>query len=176
MKTTSFKSFLSNYVKDMSPEHSLSLFKNEKLVQNDTRLLNVFSFYVMFNDDVNTTLENKKDKLPNLYEKYSDYKKKYKNVTYENVSELVDSLDEFDELKQLYTSYNNLYHRKDEMLKKYYHQRICVIQSEKNISNYRVYTDLKLNPGNTNDFIKNLSFNKLSIDKVKLIHEYVSSI
>ena len=61
MKTKTFMSFLRDYAKDMNPEQSLSLFKNEKYVKSDTRLLNVYSFYVFFNHDVTDTLLQKKD-------------------------------------------------------------------------------------------------------------------
>lgn len=176
MKTTSFKSFLSNYVLDMSPEQSLSLFKNEKHVHNDSRLLNVFSFYVFFNTKVVNTLLSKKKKLPHLFDQYTKYKSKYGNTTYHNVNEVVETLEDFDELKQLYTSYKNLYQNKTELLKKVYHQKINLMQHEKKISNYRIYMDLMLNPGNTNDFLKNKKYNKLSLDKVKSIHRYVSSV
>ncbi len=175
MKLKTFKSFLVDYVKDMNPECSLSLFKNEKYTHKDKRLLNVYSFYVLFNSNVEETLLNKKDKLPKLYNMYKSYKKKYKGFTYENLSKKVDMLDEFDELKQLYSSYKNLVVNKNILLKKMYHNRIINIKNEKSISNYRIYTDLKLNHGNTNDYLKNEKYEKLSIKNVKSILKYVAS-
>lgn len=176
MKTKSFMSFLQDYVKSMNPEHSLSLFKTEKYVDSDLRLLNLFSFYVLLNKDVTNTLLQKKDKLPKLYEKYVSYKKLYNNVTLDNLEEKVKTLDSFDELKQVYTSYLNLMVNKNLVLKKLYHQKILKIKLEKNISNYRIYTDLKLNQGNTNDFLKNKKFEKLSVMNVKKIADFVTSV
>jgi hypothetical protein len=176
MKTKTFKSFLSDYAKDMSPEHSLSLFKNEQHVQKNKRLLNVFTFYVLFNTDVAATLTKKKNVLPTLYNMFKAYEEKYKELSFNTLEEDVALLDDFDELKQMYTSYKNLYVSKNEKLKKMYHQKIHQIQLEKDISNYRIYTDLKLNHGNTNDFLKNRKYNKMSIDKVKSILEYVISV
>ena len=175
MKLKTFKSFLVDYVKDMNPERSLSLFKNEKCVLNDKRLLNVYSFYVLLNSNVENTLLNKKDKLPKLYNMYKSYKKKYKGFTYKNLSEKVDMLDEFDELNQLYNSYKNLVVNKNLLLKKMYHNRITNISKDKSISNYRIYTDLKLNHGNTNDYLKNKKYEKLSINNIKSILQYVAS-
>ncbi len=175
MKLKTFKSFLVDYVKDMNPERSLSLFKNEKYVLNDKRLLNVYSFYVLFNSNVEKTLLSKKEKLPELYDMYRLYKEKYKGFTYGNLSKKVDMLDGFDELKQLYNSYKNLVVNRNLLLKKLYHNRITNIKKEKSITNYRIYTDLKLNHGNTNDYLKNEKYEKLSINKVKSILEYVTS-
>lgn len=175
MKLKTFKSFLVDYVKDMNPERSLSLFKNEKYSRKNKRLLNVYSFYVLFNSNVEKTLLNKKEKLPELYNMYRLYKEKYKEFTYENLSKKADMLDEFDELKKLYNSYRSLVVNKNLLLKKMYHHRIINIKKEKSISNYRIYTDLKLNHGNTNDYLKNEKYEKLSINNVKSILEYVVS-
>jgi hypothetical protein len=176
MKKKTFKRFLSDYAKEMNHERSLSLFKNERNVQKNTRLLTVFSFYVFFNQDVTRTLLEKKDKLPALFKMYTEYRNKYQNTTYDNVEKVVSHLDDFDELKQLYTSYQNLYVNKVSLMKKLYHQKIRQTQKEKHISNYRIYTDLRINQGNANDYLKNEKYHKLSIKKIKSIHEYVTSI
>lgn len=176
MRTKTFMSFLKDYVKDMNPEQSLSLFKNEKYVRSDSRLLNVYGFYVFFNQNVTKTLLDKKDKLPLLYKKYLSYASKYKGFTNDNLSKKVESLDPFDELKQLYTSYYNLEVNKNFVLKKFYYNRIVDVKNKKNISNYRIYTDLNLNHGNTNEFFKNKKFEKLSLNNIKKIMNYVLSI
>ena len=167
--------FLRDYVKDMNPEHSLSLFKNEKSVESNARLLNVYTFYVFFNPDVTKSLLNKKDKLPVLYNKYMSYKVRYKGYTKTNLSNKVESLDTFDELKQLYTSYINLVVNKNHLLKRMYHKRIVNLQKEKRISNYRIYSDLKLNHGNTNEYLKNEKYEKLSLNNIKKMMDYVVS-
>lgn len=168
-------SFLRDYAKDMNPEHSLSLFKNEMLVKSDARLLNVYSFYVFFNQDATDTLLNKKDKLQHLYKKYEEYNSKYNGVNLNNLEQKVESLDRFDELNQLYTSYKNLVVNKYIVQKNLFHKIIIQTKKEKAISNYRIYTDLNLNQGNTNDFLKNKRLDKLSLDNVKKIMDYVVS-
>ena len=87
----------------------------------------------------------------------------------------VESLDSFDELKQLYTSYKNLVVNKNIIQKNLYHKIIMQTKNEKNISNYRIYTDLNLNQGNTNDYLRNKRFEKLSLDNIKKIANYVTS-
>jgi len=176
MKLKTFKRFLVDYVKDMNLERSLSLVKNEKQTHQDKRLLNVYSFYVLFNSDVENTLLKNKENLPVVYNTYHLYKEKYKDFTFDNLSKKVDMLDEFDELRQLYNSYRNLVVNKNLLLKQMYHRKIMMIKKEKNISNYRIYTDLKLNHGNTNDYLKNEKYDKLSFNNVKSIFEYVVSL
>ena len=175
MKNKTFKSFLYDYAKDMNPELSLSLFKNEKYALNNSRLLNVYLFYVFFNMNVSKTLLEKKDKLPNLYNTYLKYKNKYNNFSLSNLDEKVKDLDEFDELRQLYTSYLNLHVNKSRLLKRVYYKKIVDLKRKKAISNYRIYNDLNLNHGNTNDYIKNQNLNKLSFQNIKRIHDYLSS-
>ncbi len=175
MKQTTFKRFLSNYAKDMNRENSLSLFKNEKYSQGNVRLLTVFSFYVFFNKEVTKTLLSNKEKLPTLYNMYTKLNDKYHNLTYDNVDKVVNNFDEFDELNKLYKSYTNLYVNKYDMVKRAYHQKIRHIQEEKQISNYRIYTDLKINHGNTNDFLKNAKYDKLSQKNIQSIYHYVTS-
>ena len=175
MKTKTFMSFLRDYAKGMNPEQSLSLFKNEKLVKSDARLLNVYSFYVFFNQDTTKTLLDKKDKLQQLYKKYEEYSSKYDGVNLNNLEQKVESLDSFDELNQLYTSYRNLVVNKNIVQKNLYHKIIMQTKKEKSISNYRIYTDLNLNQGNTNDYLRNKRLEKLSLVNIKKIAKYVAS-
>ena len=54
--------------------------------------------------------------------------------------------------------------------------RINILKAMKKhkMSNYRVYTDLRLNPGNVNDFLTNGNTSKVSLDLVEKIYEYVN--
>lgn len=108
----------------------------------------------------------KNDKIKSDYETYFlDYK----------------SFDNFDFFKlptgyqKVFTSYESVKNQKltEENLKKLMLNKIRDLQSEKNISTYRLYTDLKLNHGNVNDFIKNGSLNKLSLDSTRMILNYL---
>ena len=55
------------------------------------------------------------------------------------------------------------------------HDNIVRMMNEKGISNYRVYKDLNLNPGNINDYLTNKNVKKVSLQTVKQIYNYVSS-
>ena len=64
----------------------------------------------------------------------------------------------------------------DDNIKKLMLDKIIRLKSEKNISNYRIYTDLKLNPGNFNSFIKNRNIKKLSLSNTRETLNYLEAI
>ena len=43
---------------------------------------------------------------------------------------------------------------------------------KKKLSNYRLYTDLKLNPGNVNAWLKHNDSSKMSLDCARKIYQY----
>ena len=53
--------------------------------------------------------------------------------------------------------------------------KILRLQNTKKITNYRIYTDLKLNPGNTNAWIKHGAHEKVSLDTARSILRYVEN-
>ena len=66
--------------------------------------------------------------------------------------------------------------KKEDEFKAKIRKRILELQKEKSISNYRIYTDLGLNPGNVNSFLKNGDYRKLSLNIVRRIWKYVERI
>ena len=66
--------------------------------------------------------------------------------------------------------------QKEDEFKAKIRKRILELQKEKSISNYRIYTDLGLNPGNVNSFLKNGDYRKLSLNIVRRIWKYVERI
>jgi len=55
------------------------------------------------------------------------------------------------------------------------HKRIRELQEAKGVSNYRLYTDLMLNPSNTNAFLKNGALGRLSIEVAEKMLTYMRS-
>ena len=53
--------------------------------------------------------------------------------------------------------------------------KITELQQEKNISNYRIYKDLNLNPGNANAYLKHGDPSKLSLDAVRRALDYLEA-
>jgi hypothetical protein len=52
-------------------------------------------------------------------------------------------------------------------------KKIKALQTEKGISNYRIHTDLRLNPGNLNAFIKHENPLKISLDSAREVLDFV---
>ena len=173
MKKKSFKNFLMDYTRSMSPVNSLGFMNNKKYVSNDNRLLTLFSLYVLFDAKATKYLVENKHKLTVYYDMYLAMRDKYKLVELDNVNEFAEKFDSFDDLRKVYNSYKNTVLDKDEKLKRIFYNKIKKMQQECKTSTYRIYTDLKLNPGNANDFIKNGNLKKLSLHNVRRINNYL---
>ncbi len=172
MKYQQFDNFLREYAKSMNSKNTLSLFKSEKLVKGNSRFLSLMTFYLLFNSKASLTLMRNQETLKTLYSSYVDAKQKYPGVNKDNLAVYVNQLDSFDELKKLYTSYKHLsldYKSQQKML---LYQKIQKLMKMKNITNYKIYSRLHLNQGNTNDFLKNQGLNKLSVDNIKKIYSF----
>jgi len=61
---------------------------------------------------------------------------------------------------------------RNEELKDAMRQKILRMQAEKAITNYRIYTDLGLNPGNINDWLKNGDSRKVSYQTAAKVVDY----
>lgn len=167
MKPLTFKGFLKAYLSELSLCGSSSVRKLEKEVDNNLRLLEPLVLYakMTLTKEQLSKFKNKRVKgaLKDL-QLYSDVEyalqKKMLPETYQKV----------------YNSYfiktnrvKNEDHTKSLML-----PRIKEMQQKKHITNYRIYTDLHLNPGNVNDFLTNGNVSKLSLKTAEMIFEYVS--
>ena len=49
------------------------------------------------------------------------------------------------------------------------------LKQKKHLTNYRLYTDLKLNPGNVNAWLKHNDSSKMSLDCARQIYKYAKS-
>lgn len=64
----------------------------------------------------------------------------------------------------------------DDQIKSLMIDKIIKLKESKNVSNYRIYTELGINAGNFNDFVKNRSLNKLSLNKSREVYNYLKRI
>jgi len=85
-----------------------------------------------------------------------------------------DGLLRYRKVYQAYANYENRLSidRKASLLLR---DKMQPIMMRKGISNYRVYTDLSLNPGNVNAFLKNGDASKVSRKTARKMFEYVQS-
>jgi len=66
-------------------------------------------------------------------------------------------------------------HLTDSATKEMIRNKIHNLQKEHSISNYRIYTDLKLNPGNFNSWLKHGDSSKISLDSARHCLNYLQS-
>jgi len=176
MRKLKFSNFLEEYVKSMSKGKTLSLFKLEKEVSENERLLTLVSLLLLFSNQKRNTLKNHKDSLKKLYASYSEVSRKYGENVNKSGKVFLDNLNEFDDLYKTFHSYQNRLEDRDSRMKEIYHEKIMRLKDSKNVSNYKIYTALKFNTGNTNDFLKNKRLEKLSLVKTKSIYNFLQNI
>ena len=63
----------------------------------------------------------------------------------------------------------------DNDTKELIHRRVLELQEKKKLTNYRLYKDLKLNPGNVNACLKHNDSSKMSLDCARQIYKYAKS-
>ena len=63
----------------------------------------------------------------------------------------------------------------DNDTKELIHRRVLELQQKKKLTNYRLYKDLRLNPGNVNAWLKHNDSSKMSLDCARQIYKYAKS-
>ena len=161
MRKLSFETFLKNYLSDVSGKKSVSIHYMSELSKDNVRVIDPLVLYCLYKNKMNIFFKYFKD------DKYSDLK----SLTKSNYLDASYSHYSFQKIRQSYErkASTPLY---DNQTKSLIRDNIIKIMREKNISNYRVYTDLKLNPGNVNDYLTNGNSNKVSLELVKKIYNY----
>ena len=65
--------------------------------------------------------------------------------------------------------------RADDHTKTLLHRRVLEMQAQKHLSNYRLYTDLHLNPGNVNAWLKHNDPRRVSLACARQIYLYAKN-
>lgn len=65
--------------------------------------------------------------------------------------------------------------RADDYAKELMRQKVKRLQEKNGVTNYRIYTDLKLNPGNLNAWLKHGDSDKVSLDTARRTLRYVEN-
>lgn len=176
MKPKMFVSYLSSYVKKLSKHYTLDLKTLEREVNANMRLSEVVSLWLLFSNDKQKTLLRYKNTLPNLWNLYQQTRLKYSGLNTANVVSYVHSLDSFDPLRKAYEAYQSTEYFSIKKQKKLFREQILRLQKLHQVTNYRLYTDLNLNHGNINDFLKNNRLEKLSLKNTKRMLKYLNAL
>ena len=171
MRTLTFKGFLSQYVKKLSDSNSVDL---EKLAgeaaEKNHRLRAPLVLYA--------AAHGKSDLLKTHLQKYGGAEEMLDALSDLSADTMEKKLrrGEFPEAYQkVWTSFLAARDapKRDEALKAAMRTKVLRLQADKNCSNYRVYTDLKLNPGNINSWLKNGDCTKVSYQTAERVMNYV---
>lgn len=160
MRILTLKGFLKKYIKSLSLSNTCNIAKLIKEVERNPRIKEPLVLYAILSGVSETTLS--KNKM--VYEEYMLVKERFDD--YDSISS------KYNKVKMAYLFEKNK-HLNDDDTKHRMRSKILELQQEKSVSNYRIYTDLHLNKGNTNSFIKNGNPRRLSLRNVRKIWKYL---
>lgn len=172
MRELTFQGFLKNYIKELSISNSLDSNKLVLEIQKNPRLKEPLYLY--------SIVSNRQSRLKQLLENNVDYNNLLRMLINHNLYDLLDSnksnlRNEYIKVWKSYLSKRNrpqnINHTKELILNK-----VNENKKLKNISNYRIYTDLKLNHGNINAWLKNGECDKVSLETARKVLKYVEEV
>jgi len=174
LRELTFNGYLKKYVRFLSIEKTNSIYKLAKEVPHNLRLREPLFLYAYSVGKVDILL-----KATSNYSTCFRYSELVKQYTYEDLLIALEEMDEqlgWDYLK-VYKSYCS---RRDKSktntdTKVLIHKRIRCLQVEKGISNYRLYTDLNLNPSNTNAFLKHGNVGRFKMETAEKMLDYLEA-
>ena len=88
--------------------------------------------------------------------------------------ELIKNSHEYHKVWRSYQSRKNR-GQADEHTKELMRQKVKRLQEKKGVTNYRIYTDLKLNPGNLNAWLKHGDGDKVSLETARKALRYLEN-
>lgn len=172
MRELTFRGFLREYVKELSFCNSTNLSKLANELPNNPRLREPVILYSIFTDKQEILAQelNNDKEFEDLIINYQ------KDDLIEELNETNGhlSIGYMKVWKSYLTKKNkpqNENHTKELILR-----RVLENKSVKKISNYRIYTDLNLNHGNINAWLKNGECEKVSLETAKKVLKYTEAL
>ena len=171
MRKLTFKGFLSQYVKKLSFSNTLDIQRlADEAATSNVRLrapLVLYSLAAGRENQLMSFLQNN----PNAI----GMRKMLLDLSKDNLEERLENGLAPNEYTKVWNSFLVARDapKRDNDLKGAMRKKILSIQKEKNCSNYRVYTDLRLNPGNINSWLKNGDCTKVSYHTAERVMNYV---
>ena len=175
MRELTFRGFLTQYVKRLSVQETNSLYKlAAEASKSNPRLREPLLLYAVYSEKQGVLLQATKD--PAMYESYrlvvSQYDADAMTTLFETASPVLPA--EYHKVWRSYLSQKNRY-QADSHTKELMRQKVKRLQEKYGITNYRIYTDLKLNPGNLNAWLKHGDGDKVSLETTRSVLRYVEA-
>ena len=174
MRKLTFEGFLKQYVVELSGVQTASVHKLADCMTENPRLKEPLYLYALAFDKVDLLLRYTVNRaVAAEYEQLSNrYSLAQMLLLLENQSpELTEGY------LKVWRSYCSVRDTSlaDNDTKALIHRRVLELQRKKKLTNYRLYTDLKLNPGNVNAWLKHNDSSKMSLDCARQIYKYAKS-
>ncbi len=175
MRELTFRGFLTQYVRSLSEQETTSLYKlaDEAACQN-YRLREPLLLYALYSQKEDMLLQATKDAV--LHAEYSGLLAQYTQESM--LQELMEQDSALPvEYQKVWRSYMVRKNRAqtDDHSKELMRQKVKRLQAKYGVTNYRIYTDLKLNPGNLNAWLKHGLGDKVSLDTARQTVRYLES-
>lgn len=165
MRQLTFKGFLQQYIKELSLANTLSLSRLNQMAKDNPRIVEPVALYVVL-------YLRKQDRTALTA---SCFDKLLSGVN--NSAQLLRQLEtnsapiEFQRVYQAFLVKRNK-HVRDNKTKLLMCEQIQKLQKKKSFSTYRLYTDLGMNHGNVNAFLKHSDVSKVSLNAARTMLHY----
>ena len=172
MRELTFKGFLSSYIKQLSKNDTVDLqILAREAITDNPRLKAPLLLYAIENEKIHTLREtiSKEERAAEIIHMLD-------TLSEQNIRNELEEGKLPEEYQKVWNSYmvRKNAPKREEELKEKMRKKIVALQQQKNCTNYRIYTDLKLNPGNINSWLKNGNSAKVSFKTAEKILDYVA--
>ena len=167
MRGLTFLGFLKKYVRALSRSDTNGYYKlAAEAASKNPRLREPLFLYALFSGKEQVLLAAAKSS--ELRQEYTGLLQRYDCPSMKNALQNGDPALPAEYIK-IYQSYLNVKNKaaNDDHTKELMRNRIVRLQNEKQVSTYRIYTDLRVNHGNMNAYIKHGDCSKVSLDTAR---------
>ncbi len=171
MRELSFSGFLKQYLPTLSDLNTFSIHKLMDASQTNPRLREPLFLYA---------LETGKTDLLEQYASpnscFTTWCQCYSKSQMQNALEKEDP-DLPENFHKVWRSYQSVKNRvlRDNHTKSLMRSKILQLQAEKHLTNYRIYSTLKMNPGNINAWLKHGDCGKISLESARNVLHYAQN-
>ena len=162
MRKLTLLGFLCEYVKSLSENNTLNIHKlTSEIYSGNYRLKEPLFLYCYYNDKSDILLKYISE----------DDKQEFQAISV-NIKKNAPLPADYMKVLNSYKCRIGM-KENDEHIKALMIDKIIKLKETKHISNYRIYTELGINAGNFNDFVKNRNLTRLSLNKSREVYNYL---
>jgi hypothetical protein len=172
MRKLTLQGYLKGYVRKMSMHNTCDIHRLAGEAKTNHRLREPLFLYAASAGKVGLLLKAAKDT-----ELHGEYSKLAGLLNPADIEKALEGRSEvfgsgYHKVYRSYVSRRDV-SKTDNRTKQLMHVKIVKLQASKNVSNYRLYSDLKLNGANVNAFLKHKATAKISLDNLRKMLNYL---